>query len=97
MNIAQSDVTKSTGEMPLLQHLSELRARILWCMAMIILGSSISLFFAERAIVFLTEPYGGLLQIIEPTEGFSVYLRVGLTGGLALSSPLLIYQIIAFV
>ena len=97
MNIAQTDVTKSKGDMPLLQHLSELRVRILWCAAMIILGSSISLFFAERVIVFLTEPYGGLLQIIEPTEGFSVYLRVGLTGGLALSSPLLIYQIIAFV
>ena len=63
MNFAQLDATKSTGDMPLLQHLSELRVRILWCAAMMIVGSSVSLFFAERAIVFLTEPYGGLLQI----------------------------------
>ncbi len=97
MNVAESDVRRSDGGMPLLQHLSELRVRVLWCMAGIIVGSSISLLFAERVILFLTEPYGGLLQVIEPTEGFSVYLRVGLTGGLALSSPLLIYQIIAFV
>ena len=97
MNIVESDVRRFDDGMPLLQHLLELRVRILWCMAAIIVGSSISLLFAERAILFLTAPYGGLLQVIEPTEGFSVYLRVGLTGGLALSSPLLIYQIIAFV
>ena len=97
MSIVESDVRRFDDGMPLLQHLLELRVRILWCMAAIIVGSSISLLFAERAILFLTAPYGGLLQVIEPTEGFSVYLRVGLTGGLALSSPLLIYQIIAFV
>ena len=97
MRLVDTDVRESHGGMPLLQHLLELRVRMLWSMAAIILGSSISLLFAERAIVFLTEPYGGLLQVIEPTEGFSVYLRVGLTGGLALASPLLIYQIIAFV
>jgi sec-independent protein translocase protein TatC len=97
MRLVDTDVRESDGGMPLLQHLLELRLRMLWSMAAIILGSSISLLFAERAIVFLIEPYGGLLQVIEPTEGFSVYLRVGLTGGLALASPLLIYQIIAFV
>jgi|TARA_B100002003_G_C14125893_1_gene541500 sec-independent protein translocase protein TatC len=97
MSVVESDIRRFDDGMPLLQHLLELRVRILWCMAAIIVGSSISLLFAERAILFLTAPYGGLLQVIEPTEGFSVYLRVGLTGGLALSSPLLIYQIIAFV
>ena len=85
------------NNMTLLQHLSELRLRIVYCVISIFIFSTISLFFAENMILLLAKPYGGLLQVIEPTEGFAVYLRIGLTGGIALSLPILIYQMIAFV
>ena len=83
--------------MPLLQHLAELRNRILWSALTIALTSGVSFWFADDVIQMLIRPYGGLLQVIEPTEGFAVFLRVGLTGGIALASPLLIYQVLSFV
>lgn len=83
--------------MPLLQHLAELRVRVLWSAVAIAVTSGISFWFAEDVIQVLITPYGGLLQVIEPTEGFAVFLRVGLTGGIALASPILIYQILSFV
>ncbi len=88
---------KRGGKMPLLQHLAELRTRILWSAAAIAVASGVSFWFAEELIQILIRPYGGLLQVIEPTEGFAVFLRVGLTGGIALASPLLIYQMVSFV
>ncbi len=88
---------KRGGKMPLLQHLAELRTRILWSAAAIAVASGVSFWFAEQVIQVLIRPYGGLLQVIEPTEGFAVFLRVGLTGGIALASPLLIYQMVSFV
>ena len=83
--------------MPLLQHLAELRNRILWSALAIAVTSGVSFWFADEVIQMLIRPYGGLLQVIEPTEGFAVFLRVGLTGGIALASPILIYQVLSFV
>ena len=59
--------------MPLLQHLAELRTRILWSAAAIAVASGVSFWFAEQVIQVLIRPYGGLLQVIEPTEGFAVF------------------------
>ena len=87
----------ASRRMPLLQHLAELRNRILWSALAIALTSGVSFWFADEVIQMLIRPYGGLLQVIEPTEGFAVFLRVGLTGGIALASPLLIYQVLSFI
>ena len=97
MSTSESSAENPIGKMPLLQHLAELRTRILWAAAAIAVASGVSFWFAEEVIQVLIRPYGGLLQVIEPTEGFAVFLRVGLTGGLALASPLLIYQVLIFI
>ncbi len=97
MSASYSNSEKPGRKMPLMQHLAELRTRILWSAAAIAAASAVSFWFAEDIIQVLIRPYGGLLQVIEPTEGFAVFLRVGLTGGLALASPLLIYQVLSFV
>ena len=97
MRFLSSEISQSDSSMSLLNHLSELRVRVIYCVVSILICSAISLLFAEDVILTLSEPYGGLLQVIEPTESFAVYLRIGLTIGIALSSPILIYQILAFV
>ncbi len=97
MRFLSSEISQSDSSMSLLNHLSELRVRVIYCVVSILICSAISLLFAEDVILTLSEPYGGLLQVIEPTESFAVYLRIGLTIGIALSSPVLIYQILAFV
>ena len=97
MSASGSNTENPSVKMPLLQHLSELRVRLLWSAAILAITSAVSFLFAEEVIQVLIRPYGGLLQVIEPTEGFAVFLRVGLTGGMALASPLLIYQVLYFV
>lgn len=97
MSISDSNTQEPGRKMPLLQHLTELRVRVLWSAVAIAVTSGISFWFADDVIQVLITPYGGLLQVIEPTEGFAVFLRVGLTGGIALASPILIYQILSFV
>lgn len=97
MSASASNTESPSVKMPLLQHLSELRARLLWSAAAIAMTSTVSFLFADEVIQVLIRPYGGLLQVIEPTEGFAVFLRVGLTGGVALASPILIYQVLSFV
>jgi len=89
--------TSTAGEMSLLRHLGELRTAIMRAALAIAIGSGVSLVFAEQIIRALIEPYGGYLQVLEPTEGISVFLRVGLTCGVALSSPVVIHQVLSFV
>ncbi|MFQ5410446.1 MAG: twin-arginine translocase subunit TatC, partial [Anaerolineales bacterium] len=82
--------------MPLLAHLGELRMRILRMAIAVGVASAISLAFADRLLLALVAPYGGYLQVLEPTESISVWLRVGLTTGLALASPYILLQILGF-
>ena len=80
-----------------LEHLEELALRLRNAALVLLVFSGIGLFFAEPILKFLIEPYGGKLQVLGPTEGISILIRVGLTIGVALSSPFIIYQSIAFV
>lgn len=87
----------SSRQMTLLNHLGELRSCMVRSALAIAIGSGVSLVYAERIILTLVEPYGGYLQVLEPTEGISVFLRVGLTCGVALASPVVIQQVMSFV
>ena len=87
----------------LLTHLNELRWRIVK-IAIALVGSSLfSLVFANAIKDFLAEPYERIcdqevcFQVISPTESFSVLMRVAVFSGVILSSPIVLYQIWAFV
>ncbi|MDP8959008.1 MAG: twin-arginine translocase subunit TatC [Actinomycetota bacterium] len=87
---------------PIMDHLEELRWRLVKSAAGVALGSVIAFFFHEQLLAFLTQPYDQVvgddgLVFTEPTEAFSVVMRVSLLGGVLLASPVLIYQTWAFV
>jgi sec-independent protein translocase protein TatC len=79
------------------QHLEELAIRVRNIALTLLVFSGLGLFFSEPILAFLIEPYGGKLDLLGPTEGVSTLIKVGLTIGVALSSPFIVYQIIAFV
>ena len=92
------------GEMTLLEHLLELRKRVTWMAAAVLLG--MVLFFIPKigfgAIEFLLEPAesrnpGFRTQAITPLENIVTYFRVALLGGIAVGMPMLIYQTMRFV
>lgn len=88
--------------MPFLEHLGELRKRIMWSVAAIIVGLMIALTFTERLMKFVRRPFdvaapGTKLVFLSPTEAFWVYMKVALIAGMVLAMPFVLYQIWAFI
>ena len=81
---------------PLLEHLEELRRRILLSVACVFLAACVFYNFVERILPYLLEPVGRVV-FIAPTEAFVTHVKIALFGGLFLSSPFVIYQIWKFV
>lgn len=91
-----------SDSMPFLEHLGELRKRIVWSLASIIVGLAIALAFTERLMKFLRRPFdqavpGHKLVFLAPAEAFWVYMKVALLAGVVLAMPMVLYQIWAFV
>lgn len=95
------------NRMPLLEHLRELRTRLIWSIVALSLGMAASLGFAEQIYNWLTAPFiqaiassgvsGGLSMVNSPFEGVYTYLWVAFIGGLAIASPMVTLQIWLFV
>lgn len=88
--------------MTFMEHLTELRNRLVKALIAVGLMTVVSFFFYQRILDLLAEPYiqaveGERLAFFEPTEAFSLALRVSLWSGLVLASPIVIYQIWRFV
>jgi sec-independent protein translocase protein TatC len=94
------------GRMSMLEHLYELRDRIIKCAVAIALGSVVAWFLYPQIFDILLNPYCDLqganpddclLLQTEPLEGFSVRLKIAGYGGIALAMPVLLWQVWRFV
>ncbi|HET9464681.1 MAG TPA: twin-arginine translocase subunit TatC [Gemmatimonadales bacterium] len=88
--------------MTLLEHLLELRSRLIWCALALVVAVIISSIFTSRVMLFLVEPAKEQapdfkLIVTEPMENITVFFRVALLGGLILAMPMFIYQTLMFV
>jgi sec-independent protein translocase protein TatC len=88
--------------MTLLEHLLELRSRLIWCALALIVGVAISSIVTTRVMEFLLEPakeQAPELELIftEPMESIATYFKVALMCGLILAMPMFIYQTMMFV
>ena len=87
----------SGAAMSILEHLGELRTRLLKAAVALALASLVTSVFAGDIIEFLIRPYGSKLQTLGPTENVITYFRVALLSGAALAMPVIVYQLLAFV
>jgi len=84
--------------MTVLEHLVELRGRLIKAVLALVIATSVSLLFTSRFLALLTVPMGdNLPQAIGPTETIVIYFKVALIGGLVLSMPVIVYQLISFI
>jgi len=94
-------VTQETNDeqkTSVLDHLRELRRRLLWSVLVVVLAAFACFFLVEHIFEILKAPAGDIdLIFIEMTEGFITYMKISLTGGIVLSMPFLIYQFLMFV
>src|SRR3954469_2814209 len=93
----------AAGEMPFLDHLEELRHRILRSLAAVVVGCGLGLWLVQRfqLVSVLKEPIapyltGGKLIVTSPTEPVMIVLKLGLLVGLVLASPVILWQTWAF-
>jgi sec-independent protein translocase protein TatC len=93
------------GEMPFLDHLEELRWRILWSLLAAIAGTAVGLFVVfklpvlEILVAPVREARGEAdlrLVYLSPADPFFITLKLGIYIGLILALPIVAYQIWAF-
>src|SRR5438552_4666569 len=91
------------GRMGFLEHLDELRTRIIRSCIAIGVGMLAAFAFVDRlADIVLTPivgtlPPGSSLVFIRPGEAFSFYLNVAFIGGMLLAAPFVMYQVWGFI
>jgi sec-independent protein translocase protein TatC len=91
---------------PLIEHLIELRTRLIWCVVALVIAMIGCYLVAEEIYQFLTAPLerimlsrGQVPQLIftAPQEAFFTYLKLALFGGFFVSFPVIASQVWLFV
>jgi len=84
------------GRMGLVDHLDELRRRLIYCIVFVMLGSIAGWFIVPGALDLLTSETGPL-QYLGPIDAFAWRMRLALIFGFVIVSPLTIVQIWLFI
>lgn len=80
-----------------IEHLEELRARLIWSLVGLAVGTAVCWVFSEALLRALLRPAGVQLHAIGMLEPFLAKFRVAVTGGFALAMPWIVYQAFRFV
>jgi sec-independent protein translocase protein TatC len=85
--------------MSLLEHLEELRSRIIVVAMAILVGGVAGFFLAEPIITLLRVPLPDGVELIQTSvgEAFGVRMQLALMTGIALAMPIILYEVWAFV
>ena len=93
----------TSAEMPFLDHLEELRWRIIWSLVALIVGVGVAFFILQRFDIFKflegpILPYlgGNKLKYTHPADPFSVLITASFSIGIVMALPVIIYQVWAF-
>jgi sec-independent protein translocase protein TatC len=86
----------------ILAHLEELRWRVVKIFIAIVVGGLIALLFHDQLRAILEAPFrtaapNNDLQTLAATEQWGVLMRIALFGGVILASPVVLYQVWAFI
>jgi sec-independent protein translocase protein TatC len=99
----EPDRNRGEGRMGFLEHLDELRTRIIRSCLAIGAGMLVAFFFHDRLGDFILAPTldalpaGDALIFTKPGEGFAFYLDIAFIGGIVLAAPFVMYQVWRFI
>lgn len=89
--------SEDLSQMTIIEHLGELRDRLIKSVLALLVGTVISLAFTPRFLEFLIAPMGGRQPIsLKPTESIIIYFKVALVCGAVIAMPVIVYQLIRF-
>jgi sec-independent protein translocase protein TatC len=91
------------GRMSFLDHLDELRRRLVAAALSLAAGTLVAFFFIDRIFTFIMRPLyeklpeGSKLIYTEPTEAFFLKLKIALLAGVVIGAPLIMLQLWLFI
>jgi sec-independent protein translocase protein TatC len=86
------------GSMPFIDHIEELRWRLIKSIVTIAVMGGVSFAFADYVFKFITIPLGDIqLHFTEITGSFYAYLKVSFYAGFFMASPIVLYQMWKFI
>lgn len=96
------------GRMTLVEHLTELRSRLIKCVVAVAVGMVVAFLLYDPIFDLLIHPYREVatpensllpddLLVTDPLAGFTVRMRLALYGGIAFAMPVLLWQLWRFV
>lgn len=96
------DSPEPGGKMSFLEHLDELRSRLIKALAAVLGGFLIALIFIDEIVAFIMRPLtaavpGGDLIYTEPTEPFFLWMKMAALAGLILALPVVLWQTWRFI
>ena len=96
-------MARSAGEMPFLDHLEELRSRILRSLGALVVAFGVGFWLVQRfkLVNFLQGPIArylpdGKLTVLSPTDPVMITFKLAFVAGLVLASPIIIWQVWGF-
>jgi sec-independent protein translocase protein TatC len=101
--LAEKENNNGDVTMTILEHLEELRSRLIKILIFAGVGFCVGYYFSETIFGYLIKPLtdvlpkGTSLIFTNITEAFFTYLKVGLLAGVFIASPFILYQIWAFI
>ncbi len=99
----EEDDTSVAGKMSFLEHLDELRKRIVRSCLAIAFGVLATFYWIQPIFTFILAPTrkalppGVKLIYTEPGEAFSLYITVALIAGVVVAAPFIMYQVWMFI
>ncbi len=97
------DPDGSGGKMSFLDHLDELRRRIIYSVVAVLIGFVIAFYWIDDLFAFIFLPMqamlpaGQTLIYTDPGEAFFLQIKIGLMAGLILASPMVFTQVWLFI
>jgi sec-independent protein translocase protein TatC len=85
--------------MPLVDHLAELRSRLIWSILAVAVGSVVGFLLGDAVIRILESPLPSGVQLIITNIGdaFGIKLRIAIVTGVILAMPVLLFHLWRFV
>jgi len=89
----------SKPQMTILNHIKELRTRLLVSVVALFITTTASFAFSQYLAEFLAKPIGGLqaMSSIDVTENVTAFMKISLLAGVILALPIIVSQVLAFI
>jgi len=99
-SITETVPSADDSSMTVVEHLDEMRSRVIWVLLSIIIFTIIGFVFSDQIVNFINKPFletGKKLNVFKLTGGFIIKLKASVGTALVISLPLILFQIWRFI